>query len=282
MSKRRLIRWNLVMLILLFLLIFVYYQNNALQVNHYVSSSTKIPPSFDQYKIVHLSDLHSKRFYKNQSRLVNKVRKATPDMIVFTGDVVDQKRYNEENSMMLMQELVEIAPVYFVTGNHEWWSGKYDSLERKLIDTGVHVLRNGREEVFVDQDSIHLIGIDDPAIDRSLGEEQVTEEAIKIAIDGLEMESYTILLAHRPEHFSLYVHNGFDLILAGHAHGGQFKLPFVGGVVAPNQGFFPTYVSGKYEEENSTMIVNRGLGNSIIPIRLFNRPEIGVVTLISE
>jgi len=179
---------------------------------------------------------------------------------------------------------MKIAPVYFVTGNHEWWAGTFDSLESKLNKLGVHVLRNTVRVIDNGRDRIHIIGIDDPEIStKSFSDKELVEKTLKDSIQEIKEDiSFSVLLSHRPELFTLYSHFNFDLVLVGHAHGGQFRIPIIGGVVAPNQGFFPKYYSGKYELNNTKMIVNRGLGNSIIPVRLFNRPQIVVVTLKSD
>lgn len=266
------------------LIYFFYFQNNAIETTEYNVRFEDLPNSFDGYKIVQLSDLHSKLFGNDQDQLVKRVGEVAPDLIVFTGDLVDSDKYNEDNSLLLMKQLVDIAPVYFVTGNHEWWSGKFDLLEGKLEDTGVQVMRNTGVKINNGKDSIQIIGIDDPAkIDRNYSEEEITKEVLKSTLKDIkEAEEFTILLAHRPELFSLYSQFDFDLVFSGHAHGGQFRIPIIGGLVAPNQGLFPEYSSGEYFLENTTMIVSRGLGNSIIPIRLFNRPEIVVLTLKSE
>ncbi|WP_078556701.1 metallophosphoesterase [Bacillus alkalicellulosilyticus] len=262
---------------------FCYSQNNSIEISEYDISSVKLPPNFNQYKIVQISDLHSKSFGKNQGSLVKKVKKVEPDIIVFTGDLIDAKRYDEIPSLLLMEELVQVAPVYFVTGNHEWWSGQFDTLEDKLKDIGVQVLRNEVQDIFVGTDNIQIIGVDDPAnVGESAFERVKLEENIVDAMQEIEEDSFQILLSHRPELFSLYSDNGFDIVFSGHAHGGQFRIPFVGGLVAPNQGLFPKYTSGEYKMDDTTMIVNRGLGNSIIPIRVFNRPELVVVSLTSE
>lgn len=263
---------------LVLLTCFFYFQNNSIVTTPYNFSSDKVPQNFNGYKIVQLSDLHSKSFENNHSELVKKVK---PDLIVFTGDLIDSDRYNEKTSLTLMEKLVQIAPVYYVTGNHEWWSGKFNSLEDKLKDTGVHVMRNTVEEITIGKDEIQIIGIDDPAkVNESYVERAITEEDIKNAIKGLEEGgNFKILLSHRPELFSLYTQYEFDVVFSGHAHGGQVRIPFVGGLVAPNQGLFPEYSSGMHDVDKTTMIVNRGLGNSIIPLRIFNRPEIVVVAL---
>ncbi|WP_078380026.1 metallophosphoesterase [Sutcliffiella halmapala] len=261
---------------------FFYFQNNSIETTEIDIRSANIPAGFHGFKIVQLSDLHSKSFGENQSGLVKEVGKANPNLIVFTGDLVDSKKYDEDASLTLMKELVQIAPVYFVTGNHEWWSGRFNSLENKLIELGVQVMRNTSAVIANGEDKIHIIGIDDPAqVNEGYSEESIAEEAIENAMDGLtDGENFKILLSHRPELFSLYSNYELDVVFSGHAHGGQVRIPFLdSGLIAPNQGFFPKYTSGKHNLNNTTMIVNRGLGNSIIPLRIFNRPEIVVATL---
>ena len=150
-------RYVVIVALLISLIYFFYFQNNAIQTTEHTISSTKIPKSFDGYKIVQLSDLHSKSFGANQRKIVKRTENSNPDLIVFTGDLVDSKRYDEEVSLLLMEELVKIAPVYFVTGNHEWWSGKFDILEAELIDAGVNVMRNTAEEISIGDDKINLL-----------------------------------------------------------------------------------------------------------------------------
>ncbi|MFC5615244.1 metallophosphoesterase [Metabacillus niabensis] len=270
-------------IVIVLLIFFFYFQNNSIVTSTYTIKSDKLPNNFNGYKIVQLSDLHSKSFGNNQSDLVKKVKKIEPDLIVFTGDLIDSDRYEEKPSLILMERLVQIAPVYYVTGNHEWWSGKFNTLEEKLKSIGVQVMRNTAKEIAIGTEKIQLIGIDDPAnVDESYVEGAKMEENITNSIKGINEETnYQILLSHRPERFSLYSEYGFDVVFSGHAHGGQFRIPFVGGLIAPDQGLFPKYTSGKYKSDNTTMIVNRGLGNSIIPFRIFNRPEIVVVILSS-
>ncbi|MBU9722652.1 MULTISPECIES: metallophosphoesterase [Bacillaceae] len=274
----------MILLIVVVLLVsFSYFQNNAIITSEYSIQSNKLPESFDGYTIVQLSDLHNKSFRADQSYLVNRVNNLRPDLIVFTGDLIDSRKYDEKPSLLLMEKLVKVAPVYYVTGNHEWRSGIFDDLEVKLQNIGVNVMRNSSEEIVYENEIINLIGIDDPAKgEATYAEKTITEENLN-KVEIIKGEGFQILLAHRPEFFSLYASAEFDLVFTGHAHGGQFRLPFIGGLVAPNQGFFPSYTSGIYKENNkTTMIVNRGLGNSIIPQRVFNRPEIVVVKLHAE
>ncbi|SFQ47653.1 metallophosphoesterase [Caldicoprobacter faecalis] len=196
---------------------------------------------------------------------------------------MDSRYYDVEPGLELMKQSVKIAPTYFVTGNHEWWSGEFNALEKALNENGIHVLRNTYARITKGGDEIYIIGIDDPASQAIYGEAMTTEKKIIQALKRIKkFDAFKILLAHRPELFPLYSSYGFDLVLSGHAHGGQVRLPFIGGLVAPNQGLFPEYTSGEYKRGNSTMIVSRGLGNSIIPQRLFNRPEVIVLTLLRK
>ena len=264
MKKRTLIVFTCIGI----LLFFSYYQNNNLSTSTFTLASEKIAKPI---KVVQLSDLHSKQFGKNQNRIVKKVKKLAPDIIAFTGDLVDSKKYDERKSVTLMEELVQIAPTYYVTGNHESWSGKFPQLEEKLLHAGVFVLRNEQTLVNIGGETINLIGVDDPTF---LSEE---EELAAIVNSQYHEEQFNLLLSHRPELLSLY--EKMDLVLTGHAHGGQIRLPFIGGMVAPDQGFMPKYTAGMYKNEDTVMIVNRGLGNSIIPQRIFNRPEIVEIVL---
>ncbi|RLL48301.1 metallophosphoesterase [Oceanobacillus piezotolerans] len=271
---------------LLLFIVYFYFQNNSLVTSEFSVHSDRLPKSFHGYTIVQLSDLHSKSFGEEQVRLVHKVESQQPDLIVFTGDLIDSKSDEEdmEHSLILMEELVQIAPVYYVTGNHEWRSGRFQLLEENLKDIGVHVIRNTISEIAVGKDVIHLIGIDDPVNKEEVNTDKAQAEVnIQRAIENVEKEaSFRILLSHRPELFPLYKEYEFDVVFSGHAHGGQFRIPFFGGIIAPNQGLLPFYTSGSYHHENTTMIVNRGLGNSIIPIRIFNRPEVMVVKLLAK
>lgn len=271
--------------ILLALVAFSYYENNSIKVANIDFRSNDLPKSYNGYKILQISDLHNKLFGKNQKYLVSKVKKAKPDIVVITGDLVDSNHYNEKTSLKLIEELKNIAPIYFVTGNHERLSEKFPQLEVKLKEMGVLVLRNESVKLERSGENILLMGIDDPEFSdvyENNTESTIVEEEIKKALNKEEPSGFKILLSHRPEQFPIYVKQDIDLIFSGHAHGGQVRLPIVGGLVAPNQGYFPKYTSGIYFKEGSAMIVSRGLGNSIIPQRIFNRPEIVVVTLRSR
>lgn len=268
--------------IILFVCLFLYFENNLISITRIDIISYDVPAAFAGYKIVHLSDLHSKRFSKEQGILKSKIKDIKPDAIVFTGDLIDSKLEQLEPCMELMRGLVKMAPTFFVTGNHEWGSGKYADLEKQLEGNGIVVLRNTYAKIRKGTDEIDIVGIDDPVAGGRINGDS-TASNIREAIKGIEdTEKFKILLAHRPESFPLYSEYGFNLVFAGHAHGGQVRLPFIGGIVAPNQGFFPQYTAGKHEWGNAVMVVSRGLGNSVFPQRVFNRPEIVVVTLLRD
>ncbi|KMN43377.1 phosphoesterase [Bacillus cereus] len=260
--------------------IFLYLQNNLISVSEIKTTSSKIPSSFKGYKILQLSDLHNKKFGDNQDVLIKKVKSIKPDIITITGDLIDSKSYDAEVSLQVIRELVKEYPVYFVTGNHEKWSGKYSSLEKELKKNHVTVLRNEHINIQKDGQEIYLLGIDDPEFTSgNHNEGSIVKNEIVKAKNEVNPDGYKVLLSHRPEFLNVYADEKIDLVLSGHAHGGQVRLPFIGGLVAPNQGILPKYTAGLYMKQNTSMIVSRGLGNSIIPQRIFNRPEIVVVQL---
>ena len=265
--------------ILAVMTVFLSFENNHITVNNMTIELSALPDAFDGYTIVHLSDLHSKEFGDKQKRLIDEISGVDPDLIVFTGDLIDRRRYNEGSSLELMQQAASIAPTYFVMGNHEWWSGKFSALEKSLDERGVNVLRNTFASISNGSDEIFVVGIDDPASGTEMYEAETVRRGIEEALHGIEENAFKVLLAHRPELFPIYTGYGFNLVLSGHAHGGQVRLPFIGGVVAPNQGILPRFTAGRYDIEHSVMVVHRGLGNSIFPQRLFNRPELIVLTL---
>ena len=259
---------------LVLLVAFLYVNNEWLTVSEHTVESPKIPASFDGYRIVQISDLHDATFGENQQRLVNKVRREKPNMIVITGDLIDSNRYDLENSLDVVDQIMEMAEVYYVTGNHEVATNDVERIKEELSARGVRVLSNETFNITRDGESISLTGIEDPLMGM--------EAADMLKASNVPKEPFNLLLAHRPEDFQSYVDAGIDLTFSGHAHGGQFRIPFVGGLVAPGQGYFPKFTAGLHEQGTSKLVISRGLGNSVIPIRLFNLPEIVVVTLKSS
>ncbi len=266
--------------IILIIVLFIGWQNNHIVIREISYKNPKIPNDFREYKIVHISDLHNKEFGKNQKRLLKKVEKASPDIIVITGDLIDRRRYNLDTAIELIEGGMKIAPIYYVSGNHEAWSGKYEEIKDNLSDLGVEILDDRKIELIKNGGKIEILGLADPAFfTKTYREENKLSKLEKNLKDMSDDSIFQILLCHRPELFDIYIDENIDLIFSGHAHGGQFRIPFLGGLLAPGQGFFPKYTSGIYREGKSSLLVSRGLGNSIVPIRIFNRPEIIVLTL---
>lgn len=264
-------------------IIFFVWQNNDIVTTDVVYKNDKIPKEFEGFNIIQISDLHNKMFGKGQKRLLEKIVNATPDIIIVTGDLVDRRRYDLEKAMVFIKGAVKIAPVYYASGNHEAWSGEYETIRESLIRAGVNVLDNQKVDIIKEDAKIEIIGLKDPAFLTSNYIDGTDISVLEKSLESLaDKNTFQVLLSHRPELFFIYAKYNIDLSFTGHAHGGQFRIPLLGGLVAPNQGFFPEYTSGSHEIDDSTMIVNRGLGNSIIPIRIFNRPEIIKVVLKSE
>lgn len=279
--KRKIVVLTVAAVILAALIILTAWGNTALELNSYTISSDKLPEVFDGYRIAHVSDLHNTEIGKDNEKLLAMLKDAEPDIIVITGDLIDSRNTDIEIALHFAEEAVKIAPCYYVTGNHEArMSGKiFTDFEANLIEAGVVCLHDS--EVLIEREDarISLVGIDDPAFAENNGG-GVGSGMDPDRIDTLSTnDGFTILLSHRPEFFDQYVKADVDLVLSGHAHGGQFRLPFVGGLVAPNQGLFPKYDAGLYTEENTHMIVSKGIGNSIFPFRFNNRPEIILIEI---
>ena len=270
----------IIVAIILVLVVWIRWGNTALEINEYKIVSNSVPQNFDGFRIAQVSDLHNAEFGEGNSKLLELLSQTEPDIIVLTGDLIDSRNTDIEIALAFAREAMKIAPVYFVSGNHEARVIEYEDLKMGLSEAGVNVLENQIVEITREGESITLMGIDDPSFQENYlfgDSEGVAKQAIETLLRV--SDGYTVLLSHRPELFELYVETGMDLVFSGHAHGGQFRLPFIGGLVAPNQGFFPKYDAGLFSEENTTMIVSRGVGNSIVPLRFNNRPEIIVVML---
>lgn len=252
---------------------FLYWQNNFITESTYIIKNEKIPSYFDGMRIVQISDLQDAVFGKNNSTLIKKIEKQKPSIIVITGDIIDCHRTDFLAAARFAAEAAEICPVYYVCGNHEGVTGKYDTLKKMLISAGVEVLDN--RWVYIDSEKkVRITGVVDPYFKPKEDVGEFLERAME-----QDRECFNIVLCHRPELFETYIKSGADLTFCGHAHGGQIRLPFIGGLFAPHQGLFPRYTSGVYSKNGKSMVVSRGLGNSTFPFRIFNRPEIVVSVL---
>ena len=257
------------------------YEDTNIELNTYDITSGDLSTEFDGYRIAHISDFHNAIFSEDNSKLIDMLKEAKPDIIAITGDIIDSRRTDIDVSFAFVEEVIEIAPCYYVTGNHEARvSDEYAALKDKMSEVGVTILENDTLTIEREDAFIEIIGLEDPTFSVS----GTTAEEAEVVADVLPKlttadDNFTLLLSHKPEFFEIYVENDIDLVLSGHTHAGQFIIPFVGGLIAPGQGFFPELDSGLFEKDDTTMIISRGIGNSIIPLRINNRPEIILIEL---
>ncbi len=293
-KKKRIIILAVIAAVLIGLVAWTAWSNTALELNTYTIMSDELPNAFDGYRIAHISDLHNTEMGNKNEKLLSMLQDAEPDIIAITGDLIDSRNTDIEIALSFAQEAIKIAPCYYITGNHEarLTKSEYLDFENRMTELGVVFLHDDEFVIERNGKSISLIGIVDPNF-FSASSSVSSNEKYPIADVGRTMvpeqikelstgDTFTVLLSHRPEYFKQYAEAEIDLVLSGHAHGGQFRLPFVGGLVAPNQGLFPKYDAGLYTEGNTNMVVSRGIGNSILPFRFNNRPEIIIVELQSK
>jgi len=240
-----------------------------------------LPDSFDGYRIALLADIHGVEHGENNERLTEAVRAAKPDIIVIAGDLIDRFQTSKpvekqlEIAQTLVSQLVRIAPVYYVTGNHEWDSGAVRPLLLMLEENDVNVLRNQYRRLKIGNETIILAGVDDPGGPADM----IKPEDFIENIQQEENADFIVVLSHRNYNLPLYSRLGVELVLSGHAHGGMVRLPFTDGIVGPQYDLFPTYTSGLYTMGNTDMVVSRGLGNHFGWTRFLNNPEVVVVEL---
>ena len=258
---KKLAVWGIV---IAFIVVFCWLNNKLLTVSEYTFTDSRIKNGFT---IVQISDLHNATFGRGNSRLLAKIKELSPDIIAITGDLVDESHTNMETGVEFCRNAAEICPVYYVTGNHEHFLEKEDEekLYSEIKNSGVVILDDEIADISVNGDRVQICGLDDESLYK--------DTLFKVAED-FDRSVPVILLAHEPQYFEDYCKAAPDLVLTGHAHGGQVRLPFIGGVIAPDQGFFPKYTEGEFVSGNTHMIISRGLGNSIIPVRVFDPPEI--------
>ena len=276
MKKRRMIIFLCVMTLLIAVIGVTVRDTTSFKITEYTVNDKSLPAGFDGFKIAMVSDLHNATFGEDNSKLLYAIEKAEPDIIVLTGDLVDSSHTDISVALDFAEKSVKIAPSYYVTGNHEAWLSKeaYDTFMAELAATGVTVLTDEKTDIVNNGDAITLAGVSDPDFVEA---EYIFESKVGHLTEDNEL--YTLLLSHRPEFFGLYRQCGVNLVLSGHTHAGQIRLPLIGAFIAPGQGFFPEYDKGIFSEDNTTMIVSAGLGNSVIPFRFCNQAELVVITL---
>lgn len=261
--------------------VFLYFQNNLIDVTRYCINKAEIN---NEVTIAHLSDLHSKPFKK----VLKKLNEIKPDMICVTGDYINDHAKNKEKMLDFGKELVKIAPVYYITGNHERRLENFEEIMQNIRDCGFNVLLDEIAVADINGNEFDILGLDENMADHEdyVSRKNGTFEYrdMKPYFDELDkLSGFKIVLSHCPENFEglqemNYSQYDFDIQLSGHAHGGQFILPFIGPIFSPGQGLFPKYARGSFGERPK-LIISRGLGNSEFPFRLFNHPEINVITI---
>ena len=246
---------------------FFLYQNYRLVVTEYEYKSTEVPASLDGYVIVQISDLHNQWFGFDEKNLLDRIRACEPDIIVVTGDVLDSSHTRYAYAEDFFRGAVKIAPVYYITGNHEeWLSGKrFERFLDEIEQMGVIFLDDREAQV----DGFLLAGVAEGSLGKKLSGKYPADQLV-------------VLLAHEPKYYEDYRKSGADLVLTGHIHGGQFILPGKGGLISPDLEFFPDLYEGIHRYGDMTMVISRGLGNSVIPVRINNYPEIVKLTLRKE
>ena len=256
---------------------FLRWSNTALTVCTFDPVFADLPEGFDGCRIVVLSDLHGAEFGGNNEDLSRSIAEQKPEYILFLGDLEDRYRGSTDGyAAETAQMLTALAPTYYVTGNHEWAIGSVPTLKETLSAHGVTVLSNQFLALERNGDTLVLAGIDDP----NGYADQKTPETVAAEVYAAHGDPFWMLLAHRNDRFEeQYSLLGADLVLSGHAHGGMIRLPFTDGLISHDMTFFPSYTAGLYEENGSCLFVTRGLGNSGPSFRLFNRPEVAVLTL---
>lgn len=287
--KKRLI-FLLIFLFCIFVLIRVKYTNKV-DVTEYSILNEKIPEEFNGFKILQLSDFHSNGYKDTTDIIINKIENINPDIVVMTGDMISWGIGNTDELEKLINSLSTNYPIYYINGNHEQLLEitnlkEYNEFLDKIKNLGVTYIKDNFVEIFKDGKSINLYGIDMPLMESSglyVKEEELDDNYINNKLSTIKSNKFNILLAHNPLFIDDYSRWGADLVLSGHMHGGIIRFPIIDkGLLSPEKRCFPKYDAGEFKVGDTTMIVNRGIGISSINLRIFNKPEISVITLKTE
>ena len=276
-----------IFVIILIIYTLIYISNNCPVIRKYKIKNKKISDKFNGLKIVHISDVHSKIFGKNNEKVIQKVKDINPDIIIMSGDIIDKREKDMDKFINMYKEIYLKYPVYYSIGNHERKLGyiKYKEYINKLRKLGVHVIINGKEKIVKDNEEIIINAL---KFRENMQPKKLTfnrkNKYIKYMynkLKNIDNTKFNILIAHDPENFKLYKELEMDLIFSGHVHGGLIRFGKYC-LLSPRRKFFPKYSYGKTQEDGITIITSSGMGNASIPIRLFNRPEIVEVILNKE
>ncbi len=275
------------LLILLILKALIYISKNCLKIKKYTVKNDKIPKDFNGYKIVHLTDVHSKIYGENNIEVISKIKSINPDIVVMTGDIISQCEKDIDRFISMYKDIYINYPTYYSIGNHERKLGikKYKYYLNQLSKLGVHVIVNGTEKIYKGDSYVVINAL---KFRENMQSKVLTEERrekyikyMKNKLDRVQENEYNILLAHDPENFKLYKELGVDLVLSGHVHGGLIRIGKIC-LLSPRRKFFPKYAYGMTKEENTTIITSSGMGAARLDIRLFNRPELVEIKLVSS
>ncbi len=229
-------------------------------------------------KIIFLSDLHNSCYGENQKKLLQMIDHEVPDLVFLGGDITDEKT-SERPVELLMRGLKDKYPMFYVSGNHEYWMDNTTQVHQMFRDNGAVVLMDETVQIDTDKGKISLVGLTDPDSNLKMSDKEVLVRSLAATYDPSQMTDYKILLSHRPEFIEVYKTYDFDLILSGHSHGGQLRVPFLlNGLYAPNQGLLPKYAGGQYSLDDRMFIISRGLSFRAKLPRIMNPPEVVVIT----
>lgn len=282
----------IIIISLILIVVFLYtYSIIKVDITRYTVKSDKISNQFDDYTIVQLSDFHSKGYKDTTGIIIKEIENINPDIIVMTGDMVSFDMENIDEFQKLIKFLASNYPIYYINGNHEELVDmlkpkEYSTFLKDIKDLGVTVLKNNCIELIKGEESINLYEINIPLDEESglyVTSEQLDDNYINDTLSNVDENKFNILLAHNPLFIDNYSEWGADLVLSGHMHGGIIRIPIIGvGIASPEKDYFPKYDAGEFKIGDTTMIVNRGIGTSSSGLRIFNKPEISVITLESK
>ncbi len=273
-----------VVLLFIILAILIYISNNLLKVTKYEIKNSKLPESFDGYKIVQISDVHSRIFGEDNSKVINLVKKINPDIVVMSGDIISAREEDIDGFINLYKEIYTKYTTYYAIGNHERKIryNKYKYYIGRLKDLGVHVIINGTERIKKGDEHIDISAL---KFRENMQPKKLTKEKeqkyikyMKNKLSDIEKNNFNILIAHDPENFDMYRSLNVDLILSGHVHGGLIRFGKIC-LLSPRRKFFPKYSYGKNTKGSTTIITSSGMGRATLNVRLFNRPEIVYIKL---